>query len=59
MELVPTRRKLAPQWIAAGVVGLFLVFTGVAKLTGHWDSAISPANYERLIPHANEFDHPR
>ena len=59
MEVTPVRRRVRPQWIAAGVLGLFLLLTGVAKLTGHWHSAIPAAVYERLIPNASEFDHPR
>jgi polyferredoxin len=59
MRFVPARRRVAPQWIAAGVAFIFLGFVGVAKLTGHWDSLIPVAMYERLVPHAHELDHPR
>jgi polyferredoxin len=59
MSLVPVRRRVTPQWIAACVAVLFLGFVGVAKLTGHWDSLIPIAVYERLVPQAQEFDHPR
>jgi polyferredoxin len=59
MTLVPGRRRLQPQWIAAAVAVLFLGAVGVAKLTGHWDSPISAEVYQRLVPHAHEFAHPR
>jgi polyferredoxin len=59
MSLAPARRRIAPQWIAACVAALFLGFVGVAKLTGHWDSLIPVAVYERLVPQAQDFDHPR
>lgn len=53
------RRRVEPWAIAAGVAAIFFGFAGYAKLTGHWDSAVPNAVYERLIPHASEFEHPR
>ncbi|MCL4783202.1 MAG: 4Fe-4S binding protein [Bryobacterales bacterium] len=51
-------RFFHPEWMAAGVVALFLGFVIAAKLTGHWDSAIPHHVYEQLIPMADEFGHP-
>ena len=54
----PMRRPL-PAWaIALAIVALFLAVTGFAKVTGHWESPIPNAAYERLIPHADEAAHP-
>ncbi len=39
-----------PAWAyAAIVIGLFLLFTGVARLTGHWQNSVSPIEYHQLI----------
>jgi polyferredoxin len=59
MTLVPGRKRLKPQWIATAVAAIFLTAVGLAKVTGHWASPISAEMYERLVPHAHEFDHPR
>ncbi len=53
------RRRMEPWMIATGVAAIFFVVVGVAKATGHWDSAVPYQVYERLIPHAREFAHPR
>jgi polyferredoxin len=53
------RRRLQPWTIGAAVAAIFFAFVGYAKLTGHWESNIPNAVYERLIPNAHEFDHPR
>ncbi len=48
-----------PSWaIAAGIAVLFLGLTGFAKATGHWNSAIPTAVYERLVPNADQAAHP-
>ena len=44
--------------MAAGIAALFLGITGVARMTGHWQSPISPSTYQQLVPHANEAQHP-
>jgi polyferredoxin len=45
--------------LGALVVGLFLAVTGLAILTGHWQSPIPPAEYLRRIPEleAPVYDH--
>ncbi len=51
-------RFFHPEWMAAGVIALFLGFVIAAKLTGHWDSAIPHHVYRQLIPMVDEFGHP-
>ena len=39
-----------PAWAyAAIIIALFLLFTGVARLTGHWQNSVTPAEYHQLI----------
>jgi hypothetical protein len=35
--------------VAAAVVGLFVLITGVAMLTGNWNSSIDETEYSRRI----------
>ncbi len=51
-------RFFHPEWMAAGVVAIFLGFVIAAKLTGNWDSAIPDHVYQQLIPMVDEFGHP-
>lgn len=60
LALSATRRARLPAWaIAAGIAALFLGLTGLARLTGHWHTPVDPAVYMRIIPQAQQFDHPR
>jgi polyferredoxin len=58
--LATPRRRRVPAWtVAAGVAALFLGVTAYARLTNHWDTNLPDRIYQELIPHANEFTHPR
>jgi hypothetical protein len=49
-----------PAWaMAAGVAVLFVGICGMAQWAGHWRTDLPSEIYFRLIPHANEFTHPR
>jgi polyferredoxin len=53
------QRAAIPGWaMAAGIAILFLGVAGFAKATGHWNSAIPDAVYERLVPNADHAAHP-
>jgi len=59
MLTAKTKRTVLPAWaMAAGIAVLFLGVAGFAKVTGHWDSAIPTAVYERLVPNADQAAHP-
>ena len=56
--LAPNPPKL-PVWaMAAGVAALFLGVVGFAKTAGYWDSQVSRATYQQLVPHADQARHP-
>lgn len=44
--------------MAAGIALLFLGVAGFAKVTGHWQSPIPNAVYQRLVPSADQVAHP-
>ena len=58
-ERSTTKRFAIPAWaMAAAIAMLFLGMAGFAKATGHWNSAIPNAVYERLVPNADQAAHP-
>ena len=44
-----SRRALRPVWVAAAVVGVFVLVTGLAMLTGNWHSIVGETEYSRRI----------
>jgi len=53
------RKKRVPAWaVAAAIATMFLCSYGAARATGHWDTNLPDSVYFRLVPHANEFEHP-
>jgi polyferredoxin len=54
------RRRRVPAWaIAAGTAVLFFGLSGYAQWKGYWHTDLASSIYFELIPHANEFTHPR
>ena len=43
------RITVKPAWVAATVVGVFILITGLAMLTGNWNSIIGEKEYSRRI----------
>jgi polyferredoxin len=54
----PGSRPVNPYVFAAGIVAVFIAAVGIAKFTGHWDTAIPDAVYHRLVPLARQLGHP-
>jgi polyferredoxin len=52
------RASIPAVAMAAGIAVLFLGVAAFAKATGHWDSAIPAAVYQRLVPNAEQAAHP-
>ncbi len=42
-------RAVRPAWVAAAVVGIFVLVTGIAMLTGNWHSAVDEGEFSRRI----------
>lgn len=60
LGITPLGRKRTEPWVFVAVLALvFFGIVGYAKWNGLWQSPIPAATYQRLIPHAWEFDHPR
>lgn len=58
MSLPATKKWVDARWIAAAIVLVFVSVAGAARWTGHWDSPIPDAMYQRLVPQAEELGHP-
>ena len=57
---VPKRRRAVPAWaIAAATAAIFLGLCGYARWAGYWHTDLPSQMYFELVPHANEFTHPR
>lgn len=53
------RPPRVPVWaMAAGIAVLFFGIVGFAKTSRHWDSHVSRAVYQQLVPHADQARHP-
>ena len=60
LMMAAPRKRRVPAWaMAAGVAVLFLGICGLAQWAGYWRTDLPSDTYFRLIPHANEFTHPR
>ena len=60
LMMAAPRRRRVPAWaIAAGTAVLFLGICGYAQWKGYWHTRLADQVYFDLIPHANEFTHPR
>ena len=58
--LTPQKLRVGlPAWaLAAGIALMFLGMAGFAKVTGHWNSHVPDAVYQRLVPNADQAAHP-
>lgn len=58
--LTPRKQNVGlPAWaLAVGIALMFLGVAGFAKATGHWNSPVPDAVYQRLVPNADEAAHP-
>jgi polyferredoxin len=60
LMMAAPRKRRVPAWaIAAGTAVLFLGICGYARWSGYWHTNLADRVYFELIPHANEFTHPR
>lgn len=49
--------RVSPWVYGAAVVGLFFLVLLVAKVTGHWETSVTYAEYQELVPMAEFFTH--
>ena len=60
LDLSVSKRPVLPAGaLATGAVTIFLPLVGFARVTGHWHTLVTDAQYRDLIPRAAQFAHPR
>jgi polyferredoxin len=55
---LPRRRAISPAAVAAAILLAVAGAVALARATGHWQSRVPRAVYERLVPRAAETAHP-
>lgn len=55
---LPGRIAVKPLIFAALVSAAFFGLIGMARITGHWHSAVAYEDYKALVPVARHFEHP-
>jgi hypothetical protein len=54
----PSRGRISPWAMAAGIAVLFLGIVGFAKASGHWNGDVPGSVYRRLVPQAEDVNPP-
>jgi polyferredoxin len=58
LRSIVTKHKISPRVVAIGVIGLFVVVTGAAMITGQWRNNVPTDTYLRLHPDIHMMGHP-
>jgi polyferredoxin len=58
LKLVGTKKKIDKRLVAVGIVGLFLLVTGLGLASGNWHNGIKPEQYIRLQDEVQMMGHP-
>jgi len=57
-SLLPQKRRISKKYVAIGVVSIFMIVTGFAMLTGHWQNNITKEEYLNHYKYMNSYGHP-
>ncbi|MFH2048096.1 MAG: 4Fe-4S binding protein [bacterium] len=58
LKFVPTKRMISTKWVAIAVVGIFMVVTGIAIITGNWQNNIPIEDYIFYQKNIHGYGHP-
>ncbi len=58
LHSVVARRKVSKRLVAPITVGIFIIFTGIAMLTGHWRNNITTQEYLQHEQNVKSYGHP-
>lgn len=58
IEAIGSKKVINKKFVFAGVIGLFMLVTGLGMLTGNWQNKISKEEYIILYKDMDSFGHP-
>jgi polyferredoxin len=59
LEAAVTKKKSVGPLVYVSILAvLFFGIIGAAKLSGKWNSSVTPSDYARVVPHASLLEHP-
>lgn len=58
LETIVTGKKVNKKFVAAGIVSLFMIITGLGIITGNWQNSVTKEDYLILYEDINSFGHP-
>lgn len=57
LNMTVVNKKVNKWVIPVAFIALFILVVGIAKITGHWDTAITNSEWKILIPQINQIGH--
>lgn len=57
LNMTVANKKVNKWVIPVAFLALFILVVGIAKITGHWDTAITNSEWKILIPQVNQIGH--
>lgn len=57
LNMTVVNKKVNKWVIPVAFLALFIIVVGIAKMTGHWDTAITYNEWKELIPQVNQIGH--
>ncbi len=58
LTMLGRRKPLHKRWVAIGVVGIFVVITGLGMLSGYWHNNVTTPEYIHYQQHVQSYGHP-
>jgi len=57
-SLIPNKTRISKRFVAIGVVGIFMLITGIGIITNNWQNQISKEEYLFHYKRMNSYGHP-
>ena len=58
LETIGTKKVINKKYVLAGVLGLFMLVTGIGMISGNWQNNISKEEYIDLYEDIESYGHP-
>jgi polyferredoxin len=57
-SLIVKKKKLNKKFVAIGIVGIFMIVTGIGMISGNWQNQVSKEEYLIHYKYMNNYGHP-